>query len=149
MAYFAKLDENNIVLGVHKVANAVLLDENNNEIEQKGIDLLTQLHNYSNWKQTSYNTVRNTHYETDGITPSADQSKALRANFASIGYTYDSINDVFIAPQPYPSWTLNNSTWTWEAPIAKPTGVYIVGWDENAYQADNTQGWMTDPIPTE
>ena len=149
MAYFAKLDENNIVLGVHKVANAVLLDENNNEIEQKGIDFLTQLHNYPNWKQTSYNTRGTIHYQTDGITPSADQSKALRANYASINDTYDPINDVFIASQPYPSWTLNNSTWTWEAPIAKPTDLEIFGWDEDAYQADNTKGWLGDPIPTE
>jgi hypothetical protein len=151
MAYFAKLDENNIVLGVHKVANAVLLDENNNEIEQKAIDFLTKLHNYPNWKQTSYNTKGNIHYQTDGITPSADQSKALRANYAGKGFNYDPINDVFIPLQPFVSWILNTTTWTWDPPIPKPVSddFYIFSWDENAYQADNTQGWMTDPIPTE
>jgi hypothetical protein len=143
MAYFAKLDENNIVLGVHKVANAVLLDENNNEIEQKGIDLLTQLHSHSNWKQTSFNTRGNIHYQTDEITPSADQSKALRANYAGKGYIYDSINDVFIPIQPFASWTLNTTTWTWDPPIPKPISdnFYIVGWDEDDYQTDNTKAF--------
>ena len=143
MAYFAKLDDNNIVLGVHKVANAVLLDENNNEIEQKGIDLLTQLHGHSKWKQTSFNTRGNIHYQADEITPSADQSKALRANYAGKGYTYDPINDVFIEPQPFASWTLNTTTWTWNPPIPKPISddFYIYGWDEEDYQTDNTEAY--------
>jgi len=63
------------------------------------------------WIQTSYNTIANTH--TLGGTP-------LRGNYAGIGYTYDAQNDVFYAPQPFASWVLNESTWTWEAPVAMP-----------------------------
>lgn len=72
------------------------------------------------WIQTSYNTYGNQH--TQGGTP-------LRGNYAGIGYTYDQTNDVFYAPQPYPSWTLNQSTWTWEAPTPMPTDAPY-GWDE-------------------
>jgi hypothetical protein len=72
------------------------------------------------WIQTSYNTYGNQH--TQGGTP-------LRANYAGIGYIYDRENDVFYAPQPYPSWTLNQSTWIWEAPTPMPTGGPWL-WDE-------------------
>lgn len=74
----------------------------------------------SAWIQTSYNTIGNQH--TLGGTP-------MRGNYAGIGYTYDADNDVFYAPQPYPSWSLNNTTWLWEAPVAMPTdGMYA--WNE-------------------
>jgi hypothetical protein len=72
------------------------------------------------WIQTSYNTVGNQHPE----------NRPLRGNFAGIGFTYDRINDVFYAPQPYPSWTLNQSTWLWESPIPYPTDNKIYRWDE-------------------
>jgi len=86
------------------------------------------------WLQTSYNTRGGVHYVPDSETPSADQSKALRANYAGIGYIYDQVNDVFYAPQPYPSWTLNLN-YLWEAPVAMPTdGVYK--WNEA------TQSWV-------
>lgn len=74
-----------------------------------------------NWIQTSYNTYQNTHKL--GGTP-------LRGNFAGIGYTYDHQNDVFYAPQPYASWTLNQATWSWEAPVAKPNDDKSYRWDE-------------------
>ena len=77
------------------------------------------------WIQTSYNTHANQH----------PQGKPLRGNYAGIGYTYDATNDVFYAPQPYPSWTLSNTTWTWEAPIAMPTDGKRYSWDET------TQNW--------
>ena len=73
------------------------------------------------WIQTSYNTIGNVH--TQGKTP-------LRGNYAGIGYTYDQANDVFYAPQPFPSWILNKSTWTWEAPVAMPTDGKLYKWDE-------------------
>lgn len=73
------------------------------------------------WIQTSYNTKGNVHL--NGGTP-------LRGNYAGIGHTYDSIHDVFYRPQPYPSWTLNTSTWTWEAPTAMPTDDKWYTWDE-------------------
>jgi len=73
------------------------------------------------WLQTSYNTLANKH--TAGGTP-------LRGNYAGVGYTYDQPNDVFYAPQPYASWVLNNTTWTWEAPTAMPTDGKFYNWDE-------------------
>jgi len=73
------------------------------------------------WLQTSYNTRGNQH--TNGGTP-------LRGNYAGIGYTYDQANDVFYAPQPYASWVLNNTSWTWEAPVAMPTDGKPYKWDE-------------------
>ncbi len=72
------------------------------------------------WIQTSYNTLGGVHKL--GGTP-------LRGNYAGIGYVYDQANDVFYAPQPYPSWTLNNTTWTWEAPTPMPTDK-TYKWDE-------------------
>ena len=59
-------------------------------------------------------------------------NKNIRANFASIGYKYDPAFDVFIAPQPYPSWKLNYTTFKWEAPVAKPedTESYVYKWSE-------------------
>jgi len=72
------------------------------------------------WIQTSYNTYGNQHPE----------NRPLRGNFAGIDYTYDKNNDVFYAPQPYLSWTLNNSTWLWESPIPYPTDGKQYVWDE-------------------
>jgi hypothetical protein len=72
------------------------------------------------WIQTSYNTKGNQHPE----------GKPLRGNYAGIGYIYDSANDVFYAPQPYASWTLNEITWTWEAPTPYPNDDKIYKWDE-------------------
>jgi len=74
------------------------------------------------WIQTSYNTYGNQH-KLSG-TP-------LRGNFAGVGYTYDREHDVFYAPQPYPSWTLNESTWLWEAPVAKPNDDNDYAWNES------------------
>ena len=63
------------------------------------------------WVQTSYNTKGNQHYGQDG---KPDGGVALRGNYAGIGYTYDSTNDVFYAPKPHASWTLGNNSWTWK-----------------------------------
>ena len=104
----------------------------------------------SEWIQTSYNTYGNVHYApsppAEPHTP--DGGIPLRAHYAGIGYTYDTSyteNDVvgvFYAPQPYPSWILNISTFLWEAPVPYPTdGKYYV-WDEA------TQSWvLADPQP--
>jgi len=64
------------------------------------------------WVQTSYN-------------------GSFRKNYAGIGYTYDSVRDAFIAPQPYPSWTLVEDTCLWEAPVAMPTDDKRYTWDED------------------
>jgi len=80
-------------------------------------------------KQTSYNTSGGVHY-TDGE-PSADQSKALRFNYAGLGFSYDENRDAFIPPQPYASWVLDEDTCLWVAPIAYPAeGDHV--WDEQA-----------------
>ena len=73
------------------------------------------------WLQTSYNTIANTHKL--GGTP-------LRGNFASVGGVYDAKNDVFYAQKPFPSWLLNESNWTWEAPTPYPTDDKQYSWDE-------------------
>jgi hypothetical protein len=72
------------------------------------------------WIQTSYNTMGNQH----------PNGTPLRGNYAGVGFTYDAQNDVFYAPQPYPSWTLNTTTWLWEAPVAMPTDGKLYRWDE-------------------
>ena len=72
------------------------------------------------WIQTSYNTHANQHPE----------GRPLRGNYAGIGYTYDRTNDVFYAPQPYPSWELNEDTWTWQAPVPMPSDDKRYQWDE-------------------
>ena len=88
------------------------------------------------WLQTSYNTRGGVHYVPDSDTPSEDQSKALRANYAGIGYTYDQVNNVFYAPQPYPSWVISAPTWEWQAPVPYPATGGPYYWDET------TQLWV-------
>ena len=101
------------------------------------------------WIKTSYNTRGGIHYEAESNheIPSADQSKALRMNYAGIGLTYDETKDAFIDPQPFPSWTLNDDTCLWVPPIAEPNpnpdedGKYY-DWNEELYHSDNTKGWV-------
>jgi hypothetical protein len=85
------------------------------------------------WIKTSYNTRGGIHYGQDG---QPDGGEALRGNYAGIGFIYDRTNDVFYSPQPFPSWTLNKITWTWDAPIPYPT-------DDNRYKWDETiKNWV-------
>ena len=96
------------------------------------------------WIQTSYNTRGGVHYQPNSNTPSSDQSKALRKNYAGIGFVYDSDKDAFYEPQPYASWKLNDTSCIWEPPIAKPDDGKGYYWDESVYQSDNTKGWVLD-----
>jgi len=80
------------------------------------------------WLETSYNTRGNVHYNPNTNLPS--KKSQMRGNFAGIGYIYDKVNDVFYAPQPYPSWILNTNTWTWEAPIPMPNDNKNYIWNE-------------------
>ena len=73
------------------------------------------------WIQTSYNTYGNQHPE----------GRPLRGNYAGLGFIYDREKDVFYAPQPYPSWTLNQSTWLWESPTPMPQDGKQYRWDES------------------
>ena len=102
------------------------------------------------WIKTSYNTRGGVHYVPSDVdstpeqknTPSEDQSKALRKNYAIIGGVYDSERDAFYEPCEYASWTLNETTCEWESPIAYPSDTHDYYWDEDAYQKDNSQGWF-------
>jgi len=72
------------------------------------------------WVQTSYNTIGGVH--TQGGTP-------MRGNYAGVGFTYDEVNDVFYAPQPFDNWVMNSS-WLWEPPIAMPVDEYFYTWNQ-------------------
>jgi len=72
------------------------------------------------WLQTSYNTKANQH----------PNGTPLRGNYAGIGYVYDRVHDVFYEPQPFPSWTLNQTTWLWEAPVSYPNDGKYYSWNE-------------------
>jgi hypothetical protein len=121
MASFAKIGLNNKVIEVLSVHNNELLDSNGVEQEVNGIDFLTKLTGWAIWVQTSYNTIGGVH--NNGGTP-------FRKNHAGIGYTYDEDRDAFIPPKLYPSWTLNETTCQWEAPVAKPDDGEEYNWNE-------------------
>jgi hypothetical protein len=109
LAHFAQL-ENNIVTQVIVVANQDILDENGQESEQKGIDFCSNLLG-GTWLQTSYNAK-------------------IRKNYAGIGYTYDEGRDAFIAPKPFNSWLLDETTAQWKAPVDMPTDDKRYTWNE-------------------
>lgn len=93
------------------VANQDILDENGQESEQKGIDFCFNLLG-GTWKQTSYN-------------------GRIRKNYAGIGYIYNETLDAFIAPKPYNSWLLNETTAQWKAPVEKPADGKMYLWNES------------------
>ena len=83
----------------------------------------------NNWVQTSYNTRGGVHYAPNSNTP--DDGVPLRKNYAGVGYTYDQTRDAFIAPKPYPSWTLVEESCQWQAPVAYPDDGKRYSWDED------------------
>lgn len=96
--------------------------------EQDYIDQLVETQP-GEWIQTSYNTRGGVH--SGGGTP-------LRKNFAGIGYHYDAAADAFYEPQPYPSWTLNTTSYVWEPPVAHPgDGEYT--WNEETTSWDEVE----------
>ena len=129
MAHFAELNSANEVLRVTAVENKDTADVNGVEKEYIGQAHLEKVLG-GTWKQTSYNAN-------------------FRGNYAGKGYTYFSDLDLFMPPKYYNSWLMNTAQATWVAPITAPTlteeeinaGKYY-RWDEDAYQADNTQGWV-------
>jgi hypothetical protein len=129
MAHFAKVVEG-------KVTKVIVA-------EQEFIDNFVD-ETPGRWIQTSYNTRGGVHYEPNSDTPSEDQSKALRYNYALIGGIYDRINDAFYETQKHASWILNTESFIWEAPIEYPDDGGVYHWNEEAYQADNTEGWELD-----
>jgi len=121
MGHWAKIDGNNVVTEV-VVAN-----------DDMGDWLAETLHGL--WIQTSYNTIAGVHHTTndDGNrVPSDDQTKALRFNYAGIGFTYDADRDAFIPPKPFESWVLDEDTCLWVAPVPYPGDGESYTWDEDA-----------------
>jgi hypothetical protein len=111
MAHFAKIVDG-IVTQVNVVDEQYFND--NRETRYTG-----------QWVQTSYNTQGGVHLL--GGTP-------LRKNYAGVGYTYDEARDAFIPPKPYPSWTLNEDSCFWDAPVAYPTDDKMYTWNEDNQQ---------------
>ena len=125
MAHFAQLDDSNIVTTVYVIADADCLDGDGNESEAVGVAFCESLFGSGTYKQTSYN-------------------GNIRKQYAWVGDTYDTAKNVYIRPKPpYASWVLNSDN-DWEAPLALPSDDNFPGydWNESAYQADNTTGWV-------
>tara|TARA_R100000005_G_C4910565_1_gene148445 strand:+ start:403 stop:750 length:348 start_codon:yes stop_codon:yes gene_type:complete len=115
MAYFAKLGIGNIVEKVEVVSNDIATNE------QAGIDFLNNLYGTRDvWKQTSYN-------------------GDIRKNYAGIGFKYDQTRDAFIPPKPFNSWSLNEDTCQWEAPVAYPNDGNNYTWNETNQTWDEVQ----------
>ncbi len=112
MAYFARLDENDVVVDVHALNNIEMLTADGVESEALGRAFFVRWSGgYSKWVQTSYNA-------------------SIRKNYAGIGYTYDRVRDAFIAPKPFPSWALVEETCQWQAPSPMPADGKAYVWDE-------------------
>ena len=109
MSHFAKI-ENGLVTQVIVVGNADTANAEGVELEHIGAAFCERLLG-GNWKQTSYN-------------------GKMRKNYAGIGYAYDAVRDAFIAPQPFPSWVLNEQSCQWEAPVPMPADGKMYSWDE-------------------
>ena len=102
MAHFAQIGYENKVLRVDAVRNEDILDGDGNESEEVGIQFLKSVHGHlTNWIQTSYN-------------------NNFRHRYAGTGMVYNNQYDVFLHPQPYPSWILNTETYEWDPPIPEP-----------------------------
>jgi len=119
MSHFAKLDENNVVTFV--TVGRQEDDGREQELFERTGDI---------YKQTSYNTRGGVHYDPETGEPSEDQSKALRFNYAGIGFTYDEERDAFVPPKPFESWVLNEETCLWKAPLPYPDGGGEYTWNE-------------------
>lgn len=108
MAYFARINEQNIVEEILAVSNDVVADPAPND--SAGQTFLESLGLAGTWIQTSYN-------------------GNIRKNYAGIGYSYDATRDAFIPPQPFPSWTLDDETCLWQPPVPHPGDEGLI-WDE-------------------
>lgn len=116
MAHYAYLDENDIVIQV-----IVGKNEGENDVDWE---------QYYGAVRTSYNTKGGVYYDSITRQPAADQSKAFRKNYASIGYKYDRNRDAFIPPSPFQSWILNEQTCQWDPPIPRPQDDISYVWFE-------------------
>ena len=110
MAHFAKINDDNEVINVLTVNDEDVLNDQNVETESVGQAYLETHNNWpaDKWIQTSYNTKKNVH--SMGGTP-------LRGNYASVGFTWDPVNNIFWEPKPFSSWVKHLETATWKSPI--------------------------------
>ena len=118
MAHFAELDENNVALRV------VVVDDAH---ESDGENWCREFFGTDNWKQTSYNTRGGVH---------SDNGIPLRKNYAGIGYIYSPTLDAFYSPQQFDSWSLDEDTCQWEAPIPHPDDGNKYIWNESTVSWD-------------
>lgn len=130
MAYYAFLDENNIVTEVITGRDETDTSED------------WELW-YSNFrgqpcKRTSYNSRGGVHYDSEG---KPDGKPAFRKNYAGIGFIYDITIDAFIPPKTYPSWLLDTQSCLWVPPIPYPTDGKMYFWNET------TQSWDLVDVP--
>ena len=124
MAHYAFIDSDNLV-------TQVIVGRDENDLGEGVTDWETYYGKVMGQvcRQTSYNTRGGVHY-TDGE-PSEDQTKALRFNYAGIGFTYDPERDAFIPPKPFESWVLDEDTCLWEAPLPYPDDAGSYSWNED------------------
>ena len=120
MAHYAFINENNIVTEVIVGCEESELPEGITSWEEHYGQFRGQA-----CKRTSYNTVGGVHLS--GGTP-------FRKNYAGIGYMYDEERDVFIPPQPFSSWVIDEETFLWVAPIPRPSEDEPYYWDEQTLQ---------------
>ena len=124
MAHYAELNENNEVIYVAYMDNETITDENDNEVEELGIQHLHTHHgSHRRWVRTSY-------------------GGNFRGKYAGQGDAYREDLDMFISPQPFASWILNETTGQWEAPIPRPDDENLYVWNEE------TQSWDLIEQPT-
>ena len=133
MAHFAKISEENEVLEVNRINDSDMQDTDGIENETTGQNFLEQTSNWPAhlWIQTSYNTHSNVH--EGGGTP-------LRGNYAAIGYTWDSTNQIFWSEKPYPSWVKNLTNAKWESPVGNAPELTAEQKSQN--EIDSTHNWI-------
>jgi hypothetical protein len=120
MAYFAEINESDVVIRVVALDDTDTHDASGNEVEAVGAKYLSDGFG-GTWKRTSYNTSGGIHKL--GETP-------FRKNFAGKGYIFDAAKDAFYTPQPFDSWTLTEATCQWDAPTARPDDGKMYTWNE-------------------
>jgi hypothetical protein len=119
MAHFAKIGDTSKVLTVLTLNNKDMLNSDGVEDESVGQQYLEKHNNWpaQMWIQTSYNTRVGKHYDNKTGELSADQSKALRGNYAGIGYEWDEDNKIFWSKKPHASWVKDTSDASWHSPV--------------------------------
>ena len=152
MAHFAKVSLNSKVISVLTLNNKDMLNADGIEDESVGQQYLEKHNNWPTamWIQTSYNTRGGKHYTTtvnadnsQTTVQSADQSKALRGNYAGIGYTWDEDNNLFYPKKPYASWVLDVPTASWKSPKGDAPALTAEQLEGNLYYNwnESTQVW--------